>query len=106
MKQIDAAGVLDIAMSGTTSTLRDRKWESALLVNVDNSTLRRLMDNQKALDALMSIEGFRTLNQEIETIINKAESIKKTKEKANEKDLTKKEKKELRSEERRVGKRE
>jgi len=99
MKQIDAAGVLDIAMSGTTSTLLARKWESALLVNVDNSTLRRLMDNQKALDALMSIEGFRTLNQEIETIINKAESIKKTKEKANEKDLTKKEKKELTKEE-------
>jgi hypothetical protein len=99
MKQIDAAGVLDIAMSGTTSTLLARKWESALLVNVDNSTLRRLMDNQKALDALMSIEGFRSLNQEIETIINKAESIKKTKEKANEKDLTKKEKKELTKEE-------
>lgn len=99
MKQIDAAGVLDIAMSGTTSTLLARKWESALLVNVDNSTLKRLMDNQKALDALMSIEGFRSLNQEIETIINKAESIKKTKEKANEKDLTKKEKKELTKEE-------
>ena len=99
MKQIDAAGVLDIAMSGTTSTLLARKWESALLVNVDTPTLRRLMDNQKALDALMSIEGFRSLNQEIETIINKAESIKKTKEKANEKDLTKKDKKKLTKEE-------
>jgi hypothetical protein len=99
MKQIDAAGVLDIAMSGTTSTLLARKWESALLVNVDNSTLRRLMDNQKALDALMSIEGFRSLNQEIETLINKSESIKKTKKKANEEELTKKEKKELTKEE-------
>src|SRR5699024_3472288 len=70
MKQIDAAGVLDIAMSGTTSTLLARKWESALLVNVDNGTLKRLIDNEKAMDALMSIEGFRSLNQEIETIIN------------------------------------
>src|SRR5699024_8873835 len=92
MKQIDAAGVLDIAMSGTTSTLLARKWESALLVNVDNGTLKRLIDNEKAMDALMSIEGFRSLNQEIETIINKAESIKKTKEKANEEELTRKRK--------------
>ena len=58
MKQIDAAGILDMAMSGTTATLLARRWESALLVNVDNDTLRRLMDNKKAMDALMSIEGF------------------------------------------------
>ena len=99
MKQIDAAGVLDIAMSGTTSTLLARKWESALLVNVDNPTLQRLMDNEKAMDALMSIEGFRSLNQEIETLINKSESIKKTKKKANDEDLTKAEKKKLTKEE-------
>ncbi|MDP3829952.1 MAG: hypothetical protein Q8Q47_01700, partial [Ignavibacteriaceae bacterium] len=73
MKQIDAAGILDMAMSGTTATLLARRWESALLVNVDNSTLQRLMNNEKAMQALMSIEGFRNLNQEIETIINKSE---------------------------------
>lgn len=99
MKQIDAAGILDMAMSGTTATLLARRWESALLVNVDNSTLSRLMKDERAMDALMSIEGFRTLNQDIETIINKSESIKKAKEKANEQDLTKKEKKELSAEE-------
>ena len=48
-----------------------------LLVNVDNDTLRRLMANRKAMEALMSIEGFRNLNQEIEIIINKSESVKK-----------------------------
>ncbi len=36
MKEIDAIGVLDIAMSGTTATLLARRWESALLVNVVN----------------------------------------------------------------------
>lgn len=95
MKQIDAAGILDMAMSGTTSTLLAKRWESALLVNVDNATLARLMANEDAMNALMSIEGFRSLNQDIETIINKSESIKKTKEKANDENLTKKEKKEL-----------
>lgn len=99
MKQIDAAGVLDMALSGTTATLLARRWESALLVNVDNSTLQRLMDNQAAMDALMSIEGFRSLNQDIETIINKSEAVKKAKKDANDKDLTKKEKKELSKEE-------
>ena len=99
MKQIDAAGVLDIAMSGTTATLLARRWESALLVNVDNATLQRLMDSERAMKALMSIEGFRSLNQEIETIINKSESIKEAKQKANEEPLSPKEKKELTEEE-------
>lgn len=99
MKQIDAAGILDIAMSGTTSTLLARRWESALLVNVDNDTLQRLMSDQEAMDALMSIEGFRNLNQDIEAIINKSEAIKKAKKEANERDLSAKEKRELTQEE-------
>jgi len=99
MKQIDAAGILDMAMSGTTATLLARRWESALLVNVDNSTLQRLMNNKAAMDALMSIEGFRNLNQDIETIINKSEAVKKTKKEANDKKLSAKKKKELSEEE-------
>jgi hypothetical protein len=99
MKQIDAAGILDMAMSGTTATLLARRWESALLVNVDNDTLRRLMNNPKAMDALMSIEGFRNLNQEIETIINKSEAVKKARKEANDEEMTAKEKKELSEEE-------
>lgn len=99
MKQIDAAGILEMAMSGTTATLLARRWESALLVNVDNYTLSRLMGSEEAMKALMSIEGFRNLNQDIETIINKSEAVKKAKKEANDKDLTPKEKKELTDEE-------
>lgn len=99
MKQVDAAGVLDIAMSGTTATLLARRWESALLVNVDNGTLERIKNNPDALKALMSIEGFRSLNQDIETIINKSESVKKAKKEKNDEEMTKKEKKELSDEE-------
>ena len=95
MKQVDAAGILDMAMSGTTATLLARRWESALLVNVDNNTLARLMANEEAMKALMNIEGFRNLNQDIETIINKSEAVKKAKKEANDKDLTKKQKEEL-----------
>jgi hypothetical protein len=99
MKEIDAAGILDIAMSGTTATLLARRWESALLVNVDNMTLERLMKNQQAMTALMNIEGFRSLNQDIETIINKSNLVKKAKQEANEKPLTETQKKELTKEE-------
>ena len=99
MKQIDAAGILDMAMSGTTATLLARRWESALLVNVDNMTLQRLMASKEAMNALMSIEGFRNLNQEIETIINKSEAVKKARKEANDEDIPKKKKKELTEEE-------
>ena len=76
MRQVNAVDILDMAMSGTSATLLAKRWESALLVNVDNDTLKRLMANEKAMDALMRIEGFRSLNTEIETIINKSEAVK------------------------------
>lgn len=79
MNQISAGDVLNIAMAGTSATLLARRWESALLVNVDNDTLSRLMNNEKAMLALMSIEGFRSLNTDIETIINLSEKVKETK---------------------------
>lgn len=97
MRQISASDVLDIAMAGTSATLLAKRWESALLVNVDNETLSRLMANEEAMDALMSIEGFRSLNTDIETIINKSEKVKKAKKEG--KDFSKKEKKELSEEE-------
>ena len=97
MRQIDAGEILDIAMAGTSATLLARRWESALLVNVDNDTLRRLMASEEAMKALMSIEGFRSLNTDIETIINKSEAVKKAK-KDSEK-LSAKEKKDLSDEE-------
>lgn len=98
MKQVDAQDILDIAMAGTSATLLAKRWESALLVNVDNETLARLLSNQDALDALMRIEGFRSLNQDIATIINKSEHVKKVK-KENEGKLSEKEKRELTQEE-------
>lgn len=97
MREVNAGEILDMAMAGTSATLLAKRWESALLVNVDNETLRRLLANEEAMNALMSIEGFRSLNDDIETIINKSENVKKAKK---EKDnLTKKEKKEISDEE-------
>lgn len=97
MRQVNAAEILDIAMAGTSATLLAKRWESALLVNVDNETLARLLANEEAMNALMNIEGFRSLNTEIQTIINKSESVKKAK--RENKTLTPKEKEQLSAEE-------
>jgi hypothetical protein len=100
MTQIDAGGILDIAMAGTSATLLARKWESALLVNVDNDTLRRVFDNPEAMAAVERIVGWRSLGDNIiETIINKSEKVKELKNKAKDKGLTAKQKKELTDEE-------
>jgi hypothetical protein len=100
MTQIDAGGILDIAMAGTSATLLARKWESALLVNVDNGTLRRILDSPEAMDAVGRIEGWRALGDNvIETIINKSEKVKALKNKAKEKNLSAKENKQLTDEE-------
>lgn len=102
MTQIDAGGILDIAMAGTSATLLARKWESALLVNVDNATLRRVLDNPEAMAAVERIEGWRSLGDHIiETIINKSEKVKALKAQAKEKGgaLSKQEKKVLSAEE-------
>ncbi len=102
MTQIDAGGILDIAMAGTSATLLARKWESALLVNVDNDTLRRVLDNPDAMAAVERIEGWRSLGDNIiETIINKGDKIKELKGKGKGKEgkLTPKEKRELTEEE-------
>lgn len=100
MTQIDAGGILDIAMAGTSATLLARKWESAMLVNVDNGTLRRILDNPEAMAAVERIEGWRSLGDNvIETIINKSEKVKSLKNKAKEGDLSKNDAKELSAEE-------
>jgi len=100
MTQIDAGGILDIAMAGTSATLLARKWGSPMLVNVDNDTLRRILDNPEAMAAVERIEGWRALGDNvIETIINKSEMVKDLKDKAKNKDLSAKEKKQLTDEE-------
>lgn len=98
MTAISASDILDITMAGTSATLLARRWESALLVNVDNDTLQKLLDNEAALNAIMNIEGFRALNKDIETIINKSNAVKKAKKEKGD-NLTQKEKKELSEEE-------
>jgi hypothetical protein len=100
MTQIDAGGILDIALAGTSATLLARMWESALLVNVDNSTLRRILDSPEAINAVGRIEGWRSLGDNVvETIISKSEKVKDLKTKAKNGELSANENKEFSDEE-------
>ena len=98
MQIVNATEILDFVDNGTSATLLARRWNSATLVNVDNLTLSRILNNKAAMEAIMKIEGFRALGGDIiETIVNKAEKIKKLKRKGDE--ITAKEKKQLSEEE-------
>ena len=101
MDIIDANELLDLVISGTASSMLARRWESALLVNVDNETLGKLLDSEKAMNALERIEGFRNLNKELTTLVNKSEALKKAKQEKKE-SLTKEEKKELTEQEKEI----
>jgi hypothetical protein len=69
-------------------------------VNVDNDTLRRILDNPEAMAAVERIEGWRSLGDNIiETIINKSEKVKELKNRAKERELTEKQKTQLTGEE-------
>lgn len=98
MVQIDAEQILDMAIAGTSATLLARKWESAVLVNVDNETLSNVLANKDALAAVMKIEGFRKLGDNpLQTVINKSKAVKESKKTRNKSD--KKDKKEITKEE-------
>ena len=49
---LDVRLLLDMVMSGTVSTMLARRWECSLLVNVGNETLKALLNNPKAIEAL------------------------------------------------------
>ena len=101
MNRIDAQDILDITYAGTSATLLAKRWQTALLVHVDNDTLKKLQNNPEAMEALNNIEGFRALNAEIQTIINRSEKVKKLKKEKGD-NLTPQEKKELTEDEKKA----
>ena len=98
MQSINAEDVLDIGMVGTSGTQLAKKFESTRLINVDNVTLKNLLNDKKALSILMKIEGFRTIQNDLEKIINKTDKINNIKKEIGDK-ISEKQKKELTQEE-------
>tara|TARA_R110001592_G_scaffold162565_1_gene395834 strand:- start:513 stop:1961 length:1449 start_codon:yes stop_codon:yes gene_type:complete len=95
MHMVDANEVLEVSSAGTSSTLLAKRWMHDSLIYVDNLTLQRLLGDDKAIEVLMKIEGFRKIKEDIETIINKTTQIKNLKKKKVKSNLNDDDKKEL-----------
>ena len=52
MRQVNAQEVLDFSLVGTSGSQLAKKFENPRLVQVDNLTLQRLLDNPEAVEAL------------------------------------------------------
>ncbi len=80
MVALDADELLDFVAVGTGATMLARRWQSALLVNVDDKTLEKLLANKDVLAALEKMESFRALNlsKNIERSITAERDLKKT----------------------------
>lgn len=102
---VNAQEVMELADSGVSANLLTRRWQSPLLVNVDNETIKRILANEEAKAAIDHIEAFRkNAKQEesvdLEMIINRDEAIKDTKREGKTKN--KREKRHLSEEEEKV----
>jgi hypothetical protein len=79
MMPVDAGALLDKLSAGTSSSMLAKRWSSANMVNVDNGTLERILNDPEALAAIMKIEGFRALGNPIGELVasaKKADSLK------------------------------
>ena len=102
---VNAQEVMELADSGVSANLLTRRWQSPLLVNVDNETIKRILANEEAKAAIDHIEAFRkNAKQEesvdLEMIINRDEAIKDAKREGKTKN--KREKRHLSEEEEKV----
>ena len=83
MQPLSAAELLDIVAAGTASTMLAKRWQSAQMVNVDNITLERLLNNPEVLAALENIEAFRNLSKDISRVIASEKALNKVKKENN-----------------------
>ncbi|RLV47719.1 GIY-YIG nuclease family protein [Nocardioides mangrovicus] len=77
MLQLDAADVLNIATTGVGASALARRWNDPLLVEVNTSTLDRLLAEPDLLEALEQIEDFRNLADLAQQVVTSEKKLKK-----------------------------
>lgn len=101
MQEMQAESLLDFVLTGTSSNLLARTWQSKRLVNVSNSALASLLNHPDLLNRLEKMEAFKSLGQQLEKTINSEIALKKLKSKP-ESQRTKKEKEKINEEEKAI----
>ncbi len=105
MTQLDASAVLDWATAGIGATALAARWNSPLLVNVNEHTLAKVLDHPGLLTTLDQIEDFRALVKHAQQVVTSTKMLKKAKreqggkltpEQSSEQTATAKQRKEIR----------
>lgn len=81
MNKLDAKGLLDFVITGTSSTMLARKFQSAKLINLNTDVLDNLRNNSNLLEELSKIESLRKLKDQLDIIISSENLLKEKKEK-------------------------
>lgn len=92
MSELDADDVLDWATAGIGATALAQRWNSPLLVNVNEHTLSAVLEHPELLETLSQIEDFRALVNNAEQVVTSTKELKKAKHEQGGK-LTKEQKK-------------
>lgn len=79
MAQLDATAVLDWASAGVGAAALARRWNSPLLVSVNEHTLAAVLAQPALMEALENIEDFRALVDNASTVITNTKDLKKAK---------------------------
>lgn len=79
MTQLDATEVMDWASAGIGATALAQRWNSPVLVDVNQATLTALLDHPDVLTALAQIEDFRNLAQTASQVVTSTQALKKAK---------------------------
>lgn len=76
MRQLDAADVLNIATTGVGASALAARWNSPLLVDINEHTLTALLDQPDLLEALEQIEDFRNLANMAQQVVTSTKKLK------------------------------
>jgi hypothetical protein len=101
MQEMEAESLLNFVLTGTSSNLLARTWQSKRLVNVSNSALANLLNHPDLLERLEKLEAFKSLGQHLEKTINSEVALRKLKSKPESK-RTDKERDKINNEERAI----
>jgi len=83
MTQLEATAVLDWASAGVGAAALARRWNSPLLVDVNEHTLSAVLAQPALMEALENIEDFRALVDNAAQVITNTKDLKKAKRQQN-----------------------
>jgi hypothetical protein len=79
MTRLDATDILDWATAGIGAAALARRWNSPLLVNVNEYTLSAVLNHPGLLETLDQLEDFRALVNHAEHVVTSTKLLKKAK---------------------------